>query len=212
MAAPTIETPPEAARPARRPPWALVVPAAIFATALVAAVVAVVVFVRSDDGGSGDPPPSVNASVPSGFRLYRGSAFVAAVPRGWTAEGSGDDVTFKDPAQGVTRGMVIQRVTNTDTADPGDALADALFRMKNDTAEYPEFSQESLNRNLAYLGRTAAEAQFTFTKDGLPGRVRVRVFKLDDAIYQVILVAAQKGWDGAVPVYETFLKTLRSTS
>ncbi|TMQ92447.1 serine/threonine protein kinase [Actinomadura soli] len=227
--APTIESPlgtqpPSGApRAPRRPPWPLIVPGGIFAVALAVAVIAVVVFTSDGGNDSGnDPrtsssarsssPSSPNGAVPSGYRLYRGSAFVAAVPQGWKDESSGDDVSFTDPAQGVKRGLVIQRVSNTDFADPGNGLADAIKQMKADTAEYPAFKQESLDRNVAYLGGTAAEAQFTFTKNGVPGRVRIRVFKFGGAIYQVVLAAGQQHWDGAVPAYETFLSTLRSAS
>ncbi|TDD39201.1 serine/threonine protein kinase [Actinomadura sp. KC06] len=231
-AAPTIESPSWPTqppfggppRPPRRPPWPLIIPGGIFAAALAVAVIAVVVFTSNGNEQKGNDPPtssagsssspssSPNVAVPSGYRLYRGSAFVAAVPQGWKDESSGDDVSFTDPAQGVRRGLVIQRVSNTDFADPGNGLADAMGKMKADTAEYPEFKQESLDRNVAYQGGTAAEAQFTFVKNDIPGRVRIRVFKFDGAIYQVVLAAGQAHWDGAVPAYETFLSTLRSTS
>ncbi|MFI0411588.1 hypothetical protein [Actinomadura sp. 3N508] len=229
-AAPTVESPswptqPPAGGPRpprrRRPPWPLIIPGGIFAAALAVAVVAVVVFTGNGDEHANDPPtssagssssPSAKVAVPSGYRLYQGSAFVAAVPQGWKDEGSGDDASFTDQAPGVRRGLAIQRVSNTDFADPGDGLVDALDQMKKDTAEYPEFKQESINRKVAYLGDQAAEAQFTFTKNNIPGRARVRVFRFDDAIYQVIIVAGQQHWDGAVPVYDTFLKTLRSSA
>ncbi|TQM70807.1 hypothetical protein FHX41_4545 [Actinomadura hallensis] len=62
--------------------------------------------------------------MPDGYRPYRGSAFVAAVPEGGKEDGSGDDVTFTDQTEGVKRALSIQRVSVL-PSDPGDALADA---------------------------------------------------------------------------------------
>jgi len=105
--------------------------------------------------------------VPDGYRLYRGSAFVAAVPEGWKEDGSGDDVSFTDPAEGVKRAVSIQRVASFSPGDPGDALADAAGKMKDDP-EYPQYGQESFRRGIPYLGGSAAELQFTFVKGDAP--------------------------------------------
>ncbi|MFI0483062.1 serine/threonine-protein kinase [Actinomadura sp. 9N215] len=210
----------------RRPPWPLIIPAGIFAAVLVAAVITVVVFITGDDGDTGNPsapsagsragatssPPSqTNGALPSGYRLYRAADFIAAVPQGWTNEPSGDQVQFVDPAKGVTLGMVIGRIANTESADPGDGLAAALANIKADTRQYPGFKQESFDRNVPYQGGTAAEAQFSFIKNDNPSRTRIRVFRFDGAIYQFVIFADQKYWEVAVPAYTTFLNTLRRT-
>ncbi|MEU8798636.1 protein kinase [Spirillospora sp. NPDC048819] len=211
VAPPTVVTP---AR--RRVPWPLIIPAGVFTAALVAAVITVVVFTSQSDapegkgraGGPGTSSSSPNTAVPEGYRLYRGSAFVAAVPEGWKDDGSGDDVTFQDQTEGVRRGIVIQRIASASAGDPGDGLADAIANMRYDS-QYPGFKQEKFHRNVPYQGGSAADLQFTFTKDGIPGRCLVRVFEFDGAIYQAILVGEQKHWYGGLPYYETFLRTLR---
>lgn len=221
-AAPTV-VPPGPAAP-KRPPWALIVPAAVFAAAIVAAVVTIAVFVDQEPeaGQDGRPVASGSASpgsggssgpaagVPDGYRPYRGSAFVAAVPEGWKEDGSGDDVTFTDQTEGVKRALSIQRVSVL-PSDPGDALADAAREMKDDS-DFPQYEQESFRRGIPYLGGTAAELQFSFVREGVPGRARARVFRLDGVLYQVLLVGDQEHWDAGVPYYETVLKTLRSPS
>ncbi|RKS71771.1 serine/threonine protein kinase [Actinomadura pelletieri DSM 43383] len=226
-AAPTVPgtVPPHPPRPPRRVPWPLIVPAGVFAAALVIAIASIVIFTADgdDDPGtsaSGRPPASGQASTsprqiaprPAGYRLHRGSAFVAAVPQGWQAEVSGDDLTLKDPTEGVVRGLAIQRLVSTAFPDPGNGLASALGKMKADTTQYPKFKEESFDRKIPYQGDMAAEAQFTFVRNDIPGRARVRVFRFDGAIYQIILMASQKDWNGAVPVYKTFLDTLRGTA
>ncbi|WP_190852627.1 serine/threonine-protein kinase [Actinomadura sp. RB99] len=208
---PLPEPPPP--RPARRR-WELIVPAGIFAVALVAAAVVFAVFV--DGGGNGGPrgtpsahpSPSAGSGVPPGYHRYEGSAFVAAVPDGWTADGSGDDVTFTAPGKGATRGLAVTRAKPGpfDTSDPGDALAAATKDF-----DYTDYKQVYFNRKVPYLGRDAAEIEFTFTKNGTAGRARVRVFPFDGALYQVILAADQAHWDATVPVYETFLASFRSS-
>ncbi|WP_433467634.1 serine/threonine-protein kinase [Spirillospora sp. CA-128828] len=212
---PTVESPasPPAVPPRGRRgmPWPLLVPAGIFTAALVAAVVAIVVFANGGDNDGEKTGETGKNGVPAGYELYRGSAFEAAVPQGWKQEPSGDDVTFRDPAPGVTLGFAIQRIDSAE-ADPGDALASAVNGMKSDTSQYPDFKQEKFTRNISYLGGQAAEAQFTFTKDGKPGRARVRVFKFDNAMYQAILAGAQKDWDQRVRYFETFLGTFRAPS
>ncbi|WP_433239374.1 serine/threonine-protein kinase [Actinomadura nitritigenes] len=208
---PLPEPPPP--RPARRR-WELIVPAGIFAVALVAAAVVFAVFV--DGGGNGGPrgtpsahpSPSAGSGVPPGYHRYEGSAFVAAVPDGWTADGSGDDVTFTAPEKGATRGLAVTRAKPGpfDTGDPGDALAAATKDF-----DYTDYKQVYFNRKVPYQGRDAAEIEFTFTKNGTAGRARVRVFPFDGALYQVILAADQAHWDATVPVYETFLASFRSS-
>ncbi|WP_158581512.1 serine/threonine-protein kinase [Actinomadura spongiicola] len=227
-APPTVPgtVPPHPPRPPRRVPWPLIVPAGVFAAALVVAIASIVIFTaggedadprtspsgRASSSGQASTSTRQNVALPSGYRLHRGSAFVAAVPRGWQVEVSGDDLTIKDPTEGVVRGLAIQRLVSTAFPDPGNGLASALGKMKADTTQYPKFKEESFDRKIPYQGDMAAEAQFTFVRNGLPGRVRVRVFRFDGAIYQIILMASQKHWDGAVPVYETFLDTLRGTA
>ncbi|WP_242901164.1 serine/threonine-protein kinase [Actinomadura terrae] len=220
-------TPPK--RPAR---WALIVPAGVFSVALLAAVVAVVVFVNGG-GGEGDDPGRGRASggprsgsaanggtggntggAPAGYEQFRGSEFVVAKPRGWTTDGSGDDVTFKDPSPSVIRGIAIQRPSlglghNT---DPGDALATTANQFKNDSGSYPDYKQESFTRHIPYLGDEAAELQFSFTRNGKPGRARVRLFRLGGALYLALLVTEQKDWDASLPYFQTFLSTLRKAS
>ncbi|WP_433230422.1 protein kinase domain-containing protein [Actinomadura formosensis] len=225
-AGPAVETaPPHSPSQRRRMPWPLLVPAGIVAAMIAVAVVAVVVF--SDNGGAKDKaeggngggdrrpgtssPPS-QVAAPDGYRVYRGSAFVAAVPQGWTDEAQGDDVTFTDQTKGVKRAVVIQRLGSASQSDPGDGLASAIDKMRNDSSAYPGFEQEMFDRNVPFLGGQAAELQFTFTKNGILGRARVRVFVFGNALYQVLLISDQKHWEGALPHYETFLKTLRSTS
>ncbi|WP_176579694.1 serine/threonine-protein kinase [Actinomadura latina] len=219
VASPTVPTvPPVPQRRRRRFPWPLVVPAGIFAAALAAAVVAVVVFVDGDRGQSGNgrpgtspSAPSARASVPEGFREYRGSTFTAAVPAGWKEEAEGDDVTFTDRAAGVTRGLAFQRLGSS-FQSPGDGLASAIGQMKNDPASYPRFKQEDFDRDVPYKYGPAAEVQFTFVKNGTPGRTRVRVFKSGGVFYQVLLATDQAHWDESVRYYESFLRSLTLTS
>ncbi|GAA4240663.1 hypothetical protein GCM10022254_66250 [Actinomadura meridiana] len=221
VAPPTVPSafpPPPPPATSRRVPWQLIVPGGVFTVALVAAVVAVVMFINSgDDDGEGagtttSPPVSASQSqdgnVPPGYRQYQGSAFVAAIPKDWKDERDGDDVTFRSPTDG---GLAIQRIASTTFADPGNGLADALSKMKDDTDQYPGFTQVRFDRNVPYQGDLAAEAEFTFAKDGVARRVRIRVFKFDSAIYQVLLGTSQDHWDASVPVYTTFLATLRGT-
>lgn len=210
---PPVPEPPAPGSGRRR--WELIVPAGIFAVALVAAAVVFAVFVDGGGGNGGPhgtqsarPSPSAGSGVPPGYHRYEGSAFVAAVPDGWTADGSGDDVTFSAPDKGATRGVAVARVKPGpfDTDDPGDALAAA---MKD--SGYTDYKQVYFHRKVPYQGQDAAETEFTFTKNGTAGRARVRVFRFDGALYQVILAADQAHWDATVPVYETFLATFRSS-
>jgi hypothetical protein len=187
---------------------------------MVAAIVTIVVFTTQGEepadrgnraGGGASSSASSSAGVPDGYRPYRGSAFVAAVPEGWKEDGSGDDVTFTDQTQGVKRGVSIQRIASTPRGDIADGLADAARQMRSDP-DYPGYKQENFDRDVRYQGGRAAELQFTFTRDGVPGRVRVRVFELGGAVYQAVLIGDQKHWNEGVPYYETILKTLRSPS
>ncbi|MBE1534440.1 serine/threonine-protein kinase [Actinomadura algeriensis] len=202
--------------------WALIVPAGVFAVALVAGVVTAAVFLnsasrnderpggrysasgsRSPDGGA-----TGSADVPDGYQPYRGPGFAVAVPKGWKAEASGDNVTFTDPARGSRRGIVIQRVSEA-PADLGSALADAAENFANDQS-YQNYAQLHFDRNVRYQGHDAADLEFSFTQEGVAGRCRVRVFLFNDAIYQVVSVGRADSWNGIVPLYETFLKTLRT--
>ncbi|TDC63780.1 hypothetical protein E1200_21520 [Actinomadura sp. GC306] len=219
-AEPTAETPAgPPASPARgRPPWQLIVPAAVFTAALAAAVVTVVAFTsqgqdpgRENRARGTTSSPAAPGGVPDGYRRYQGPAFTAAVPEGWKEEGSGDDVTFTDPAQGVKRGVSIQRVASSPQGDLADGLADAAQKTQDDP-DYPGYRQESFKRDVPYQGGRAAELQFTFARDGVPTRVRVRVFELGGAVYQAILIGDQQHWDEGVPYYETVLRTLRGPS
>ncbi|GAA1780336.1 serine/threonine-protein kinase [Actinomadura chokoriensis] len=217
-AGPTVATPPPS--PPRRVPWPLLVPAGIFAAALVVAVVAVVLFTNGDENRSGrggpgtsssapSTSPSGRTSVPDGYTPYKGSAFTAAAPEGWKAEPEGDDVTFTDQTKGVVRGLAFQRLGSS-FQSPGDGLASAIGQMKNDPG-YPDFTQESFDRNVPSTYGPAAELQFTFTKNGTPSRARVRVFKSTGVFYQVLLVTDQAHWDESVTYYETFLRSLTMT-
>ncbi|MEU5988393.1 serine/threonine-protein kinase [Spirillospora sp. NPDC047418] len=218
-AGPTTVPPPPA--PPRHVPWPLLVPAGIFAAALVAAIVAVVLFTNGDENRSGEGGPGTSstasgtsspgtASVPAGYRPYKGASFTAAVPEGWKAEPEGDDVTFRDPAKGLVRGLAFQRLGSS-FQSPGDGLASAIGQMKNDSGSYPGFRQESFDRNVPYKYGPAAELQFTFTKNGTPSRARVRVFKSAGVFYQVLLVTEQAHWDESVAYYETFLQSMTMT-
>jgi serine/threonine protein kinase len=223
-AAQTAPAPPPPAP--RRVPWPLIVPAGALAAALVAAVVVLVVLIGNGDkekpdgrpGGSSGTPSAASStgpstgsptapSTPAGYRIYRDSNFVAAVPQGWKDEAEGDDVTFTDPTSGLTRGLAFQRI-GFSLQSPGDGVASALSQMKNDSAAYPDFKQESFNRSVPFKYGEAAEAQFTFTKNGTPGRARVRVFKHGGIFYQVLLATDQAHWDESVKYYESFLHSL----
>ncbi|WP_207947033.1 hypothetical protein, partial [Actinomadura sp. 7K507] len=214
-APPTVVSPVPAAR-RRRPPWPLIIPAGIFTAALVVAVATVVVFTTLGDGGKSrtgadrTSPAPPNVDVPDGYRLYRGSAFVVAVPKGWE-QADGDDMTFMDQREGVHRGVNIRRVSSTAARSPADALADRAAELPDDP-DYPGYEQESLKRGIPYRGGEAAELQFTFAKNGISGRMRVRAFEFDDAVYQASLVSDQEHWDESVPHFETLLRTLRSPS
>ncbi|MBO2459055.1 serine/threonine-protein kinase [Actinomadura violacea] len=204
----------------RRRRWELIVPAGIFAAALVAAAVVLAVFL--DGGGNGGPGrtpsarPSAGAGsgVPAGYRLYRGSAFLAAVPDGWKADGEGDAVTFTAPEQGATRGVAVTRAKPGpfDTTDPGDALAEAAKSFAGKDSGYTDYRQVGFDRNVSYRGGKAAELEFTFTENGKPARARVRVFPFDGVLYQVVLAADQAHWNETVPAYETLLGTFRASS
>ncbi|MFB4311549.1 serine/threonine-protein kinase [Actinomadura sp. GTD37] len=222
-AGPAAPGPPPA--PRGRTPWQLIVPAGIFAAALAAAVVAVVLFTNTGENGGGgragtsSPTPGASSStpggspsVPAGYRPYRGSSFTAVVPQGWKEAPEGDDVTFTSQEQGVTMGLAFQRLGSAALGTPADGLASAIGEMKDDTGAYPGFTQESFDRSVPYAGGQAAELQFTFTKNGTPGRARVRVFESGGVLYQVLLAADQNHWDQGVPHYETFLRTLHVTA
>ncbi|NEA23322.1 hypothetical protein G3I70_12570, partial [Actinomadura bangladeshensis] len=221
-AGPTVVTPPPAPPPSppARVPWALLVPAGIFAAALVVAAVAIVLFTNGDENRSGKGGPGTSSSAPStsqsgqtsvpgGYTPYKGSSFTAAAPEGWKAEPEGDDVTFTDQTKGVVRGLAIQRL-GTSFQSPGDGLASAIGQMKNDPG-YPDFTQESFDRNVPYKYGPAAELQFTFTKNGTPSRAKVRVFRSGGVFYQVLLVTDRAHWDESVTYYETFLQSLTMT-
>ncbi|MFV2172792.1 serine/threonine-protein kinase [Actinomadura sp. LOL_016] len=208
------------------PRWALFLPLGVFAVVLAAGVLSAVVFLSQsgqerrpgeyDSRSSAARTPgsgstgSGNTGVPAGYVSHRGSAFDVAVPKGWKAEASGDDVTFSDPAEGSRRGIVIQRIAEN-AADLGGSLADAAEGFAEDDA-YQDYRQVDFDRSLGYQGHDAAQLEFTFTKDGVAGRCRVRVFRFDGAIYQVVLVSRADTWRQTVPYYETFLSTLRPLS
>ncbi|WP_160573862.1 serine/threonine-protein kinase [Actinomadura physcomitrii] len=203
-------------RPRRR--WELIVPAGIFAVALVAAAVVLAVFVDGGGNGPGGTPstrtPPSGASgpgVPAGYRAYRGSAFVAAVPKDWTADESGEDVTFRAPGKDATQGVAVQRVnTGLLGTDPGDALASAAQGFDDKGTGYTDYHQVYFNRKVPYHGDNAAEIEFTFTQNGTPSRARVRVFRFDGALYQVLAAADQAHWNATVPAYTTLLNTFRA--
>ncbi|MWK33687.1 protein kinase [Actinomadura sp. J1-007] len=215
-------------RPAAPARWAVIVPAAVFAAVLVAGVVAVVIFVNGGGDGAGDPPsgrPSAGASgsgprsgpargsgsrgsVPAGYRLYNGPAWVAAVPEGWKAEPESRDVTFRDPDGAATRGISVQRVADV-TGNEAKWLDDAAAQFKNDK-DYPDYKQVRYQENVPFLGGQAAEMEFTFTKNGKPGRVWTRLFSFNGGLYDIVMIAQQGNWEASRPYFTTFLDTFRA--
>ncbi|OLT18223.1 hypothetical protein BJF79_17310, partial [Actinomadura sp. CNU-125] len=205
--------------------WALIVPAGVFAVVLAAGAISAAVFLTSSDqsnerpgGASGSSGSSASRSpgggsagaidVPDGYEPYQGPGFTVAVPEGWKAEASGDDVTFTDPAEGSRRGIAVQRIAGA-AADLGGSLADAAQNFAEDQS-YKDYEQLDFQRNMQYRGQSAAQLEFTFTQDGVAGRCRVRVFRFNDAVYQTVLVSRIEQWDGVVPHYDTFMETLRA--
>ncbi|MDL4771998.1 MULTISPECIES: serine/threonine-protein kinase [Thermomonosporaceae] len=219
---PTFPGPSSPAR--RRARWNLIVPAGIFAVALVAAVVAVLVFVdgagdpsgrtpspsagSAGSGGAASAPAGGAASVPAGYEEYRGPSFVAAVPRGWKAEPEGRDVTFRDPAPDAARGIAFQRIAGV-TGNEARWLSDAAKSFKN-SSDYPDYEEIAFRENIPFQGANAAELEFTFTKDGRPGRVRDRLFSFNGGLYQALLIAGQRDWDASTRYFDTFLSTFRA--
>ncbi|MFD0900798.1 serine/threonine-protein kinase [Actinomadura sediminis] len=205
------------------PRWAVILPLGVFAVLLAAGVLSAAVFLTQSGEKNGRPGQagssaatasgngstgSPNVAVPAGYEPYRGPGFTVAVPKGWKAEASGDDVTFSDPAQGGRRGIAIQRIAEN-AADLGGSMADAAGRFENDTS-YRDYRQVDFRRGFDYQGGDAAELEFTFTREGVAGRCRARVFRFNGAVYQTVLVTRADSWGQTVPYYETFLKTLRA--
>ena len=121
-------------------------------------------------------------------------------------------MTFTARDEGVTMGISFQRLGSAAPTTPADGLAATVAGMKSDTDHYPDFNQENFDRNVPYQGGQAAEVQFTFTKNGTPGRARVRVFESGGVLSMVVLAADQKHWEQAVPRLDTFLRTLDVTA
>ncbi|MFC5752568.1 protein kinase domain-containing protein [Actinomadura rugatobispora] len=224
-APPTVETPlpgtPGTPRaPARRGPrWALIVPGGVLAAALLAAAVVLVVFIGtaqddpgvspSPSGRSGSPGATAQSTaVPRGYREYRGARFVAAVPSGWKEDrdGSGPDITFTDPGRDARRGIAVQKVANT-TGNEGAYLAQAERGLRQ---EYDEYDRVSFDPSLPYLGGQAAQIEFTFTRDGVKGRCRVRLISFDASLYMITMVGRADTWQAGMPHFDTFLSSFRS--
>ncbi|GAA2419531.1 hypothetical protein GCM10010191_33310 [Actinomadura vinacea] len=210
-AAPTVVTP-DSGGPGRR--WALIVPAGVLAAVMAAAAVVIVLFL-GDTGQDSVNPSASGASggtarstaVPKGYQDYRGDRFAAAVPAGWRQErdGSGPGVTFTDPQKGTTRGIVVQKVSNT-TGNEGAYLAQAEQGLRQ---KYQNYRRVSFDRSVPYLGGQAAQVEFTYTRNGADGRCRVRLFSFDASLYMITMTARAGQWQPSTPYFDTFLSTFR---
>ncbi|WP_083999837.1 serine/threonine-protein kinase [Actinomadura kijaniata] len=213
LSPPPTEGVPTPSRPNR---WPLLVPAGVLALAVVIAVVTVLAFTADEPGPRGTPPtgqgtgPSSASTdkAPDGYQTYRGSHFVAHIPKGWTAEsGRDNDVTFKDPSKESTRGIVVQRVLPGST-DNSVQLRNLSESFKKDSTEWPDYDEQQF-RTLSYQEGRAAEMEFTFTKSGKPGRAQLRIFTYQGATWMAILAAKRDSWPSTKPLFEEFLRSFR---
>ncbi|MFC9972447.1 serine/threonine-protein kinase [Spirillospora sp. NPDC127200] len=204
----------------------LVLPAAVIGAALVASVLVVVLLTNGNEPGgrpTASPTPnsvgSTSASssgapdvqytaVPDGYELYRGSTFVANVPKGWNKKNEDPGATFTTSTKGVVQGIVVQKVANV----PGDEskhLSSAAKSFANDETDYPGYDQKSFNPDIPYQEGKAAEVEFTFTKNGKIGHCRVRAFSYQGDLYIATLATTEDRWQESVPHFEEFLKSFR---
>ncbi|MEU8798634.1 serine/threonine-protein kinase [Spirillospora sp. NPDC048819] len=211
--------PSAASRGSRRP----VIFAAGAVAVLLVSVAAVVLFLdlRGDQGGQASKTPrpgggsgrgspqSTSTAVPPGYKEYRGPAYVAAVPDRWRQTEEGDTVEFYDPVRGGEGHGISLSPADYGTVDLGDLLATASGAFEND-GEYPGYKEVGLKRNLAYKDGKAAELEFTFLQNKIPAHGRIRMFRIDGAAYQVIMVAYEENWKASLPHFDTFFRTFRS--
>ena len=216
---------PRSGTPARHgaPRWALITAGGVAAVALAAAAVVASLLTADDDPNepgrtSPSPPASASAAapgatdrstqVPSGYREYRGERFAAAVPSGWKQEGSGSDVTFTDSDTSARRGIAVQKIDDT---TGGEAMSLGLAQAEQQMrSEYENYRRVSFEPSVPSMGGRAAQMEFTFTKDGVDGRCRVRLLSFDSALYMITMVAKAELWEATTPAFDTFLRTFRS--
>jgi hypothetical protein len=210
-----LRVPPPEGRPAPAPRWWILQVAAGLAVVIVAAAVIAAALMdggRTPGGTSTSPPgrsasPSGGAAVgpAPGFEEYRAESFVVHVPKGWRREQSGRTLSFTDRAQGRRRGITVDPL-GAALGDAGDHLASAS---KSFESQYTDYEQLSLRENIPYLGGRAAELEFTFTENGIPGHCRVRVFPLGGGFHMITMLAQESDWAGSRPYFETFLRTFK---
>ncbi|MBO2450286.1 serine/threonine protein kinase [Actinomadura barringtoniae] len=206
--------------PGKGPRWPILVPAGILAMVVIVAAVVLVIFVDNGGGNNDRPPgsrltptttggpssPSASApstTVPQGFEPYRNSLFAASIPKGWTKEGSDDNVTFKDPNS--SRGIAVQKIRDT----PGNERVYLTQTAESLKGSYQNYNETSFNGKVPYQDG-AAELEFTFTKDGKNGRCRVRLFSFNGALYLATMPALASGWSDSNAKFDAFLNSFRS--
>ncbi|MFD0853476.1 hypothetical protein ACFQ07_14660, partial [Actinomadura adrarensis] len=147
--------------------------------------------------------------VPSGYKEYRDDLFAAAVPAAWTqdTEDAPDDIVFQDPGANTRRGISLQKVSGT-TGNEAAHLAQAEQSMRT---EYENYRRLSFDDSLPYLGRTAAQFEFSFTRDGVGGRARTRLISFRGSLYIIVMVARADLWSQSTPMFDTFLRTFRQS-
>ncbi|OLT32630.1 hypothetical protein BJF79_35815 [Actinomadura sp. CNU-125] len=171
-------------------------------------------------GGSSATSPAAERNVPeqggdtadARFVRFGGTDYEADVPKGWKM--SADEpgrLRFLDASQGSPRSLSFRRGGSADD-DYAGTLTRLAEDLANDEEEYPGFEQEGAIRDIAYQGFEAAEIQYTYDYDGVPSRVRIRLFHFGDSNASVLLHAPVALWDESVPYYERFLQTLRELS
>ncbi|MEW2358368.1 serine/threonine-protein kinase [Spirillospora sp. NPDC029432] len=216
VAPPTVETP---LPPARRsgPRWPVIVPAAVLGAIVVAGAVVLSLFVANSSGerpqASGSPgtsaasPSAQSTVVPDGYKEYRGPVFAAAVPRAWKEDAGNApaETTFNDPEVKNRRGIVVQKVAST-TGREGEYLAQAERSMRT---RYENYERLSFDPSVPYLGGTAAQFEFTFTREGVNGRARVRLLSFDGSLYLILMISRADLWTGSTGTFDTFLGTFR---
>ncbi|MFC4905898.1 serine/threonine-protein kinase [Actinomadura gamaensis] len=225
-------------RQVKQIPWPVVVPAAVFGVLLLVAVIVMAVFLNgnSRNGASGSHPPTPSSNtgvsspsqqqpsqqqpssqqpssqaVPNGYTLYDGSSFSAAYPKGWTVDGSGTDVTFKDPAPGVTKGISVFKASGLFVST--SFTLDQVSRDLSQSDSFHAYKEVGRRDSAPVGGHDAGEIQFTFIRTvsgkDVPGRAIVRVFPVNGGAEAVLLAAAQKDWNGSQDTYEEFCRSFR---